>query len=229
LILEGVFSIFPTWALCLSYIKILYRARFYQESVDLNLDPWSYSGCRIQLIGLMASMVVYPILTFLLRMRPRVTIAASSLISHSMDASVNSETARVKDILDKNLPQEQITVGGLTKKFGDFQAVKGTSFSLKKHECFILLGINGAGKSTTFKCLTAEERVTTGNIVVDGVNIEEFYSNPEKMGRMIGYCPQTNPLIEILTVQENLRLFLILKGASPEKAPQLGIIIAKKF
>jgi ABC-type multidrug transport system ATPase subunit len=42
------------------------------------------------------------------------------------------------------------------------KAVKGISFSLKKDECFILLGVNGAGKSTTFKCLASEENPTSG-------------------------------------------------------------------
>jgi len=37
------------------------------------------------------------------------------------------------------------------------KAVKGISFSLANNECFILLGVNGAGKSTTFKCLTLDE------------------------------------------------------------------------
>jgi ATP-binding cassette subfamily A (ABC1) protein 3 len=41
-------------------------------------------------------------------------------------------------------------------------AVKDISFSLKTNECFILLGVNGAGKSTTFKCLTVEEEISSG-------------------------------------------------------------------
>jgi len=48
------------------------------------------------------------------------------------------------------------------KKLNKINAVRGISFSLKKEECFILLGINGAGKSTTFKCLTANELISGG-------------------------------------------------------------------
>ena len=71
-------------------------------------------------------------------------------------------------MINSSYLREQITVGGLKKSFGDLDAVKGISFSLTKNESFILLGINGAGKSTTFKCLTAEERVTGGKIILDG-------------------------------------------------------------
>jgi ABC-type multidrug transport system ATPase subunit len=80
------------------------------------------------------------------------------------------------------------------------------------------LGINGAGKSTTFKCLTAEERISDGKIIVDGRDINELFGNPERMGRVIGYCPQTNPLIELMTVKENLELYAVLKGVSPSRA-----------
>lgn len=44
------------------------------------------------------------------------------------------------------------------------KAVQGISFSLNKGECFILLGVNGAGKSTTFKCLATDELLTQGAI-----------------------------------------------------------------
>lgn len=44
------------------------------------------------------------------------------------------------------------------------KAIQGVSFALNKGECFILLGVNGAGKSTTFKCLATDEVLTQGAI-----------------------------------------------------------------
>ena len=58
---------------------------------------------------------------------------------------------------------------------GYVKAVKGISFSLKNSECFVLLGVNGAGKSSTFKCLIAEEMITSGQILIGGKSIEDIY------------------------------------------------------
>lgn len=52
-----------------------------------------------------------------------------------------------------------------------FLAVERISFGLDYGECFALLGVNGAGKSTTFKSLTADTEPTTGEITVAGFNI----------------------------------------------------------
>ena len=59
------------------------------------------------------------------------------------------------------------------------RAVNETSFSLQKKESFALLGVNGAGKSTTFKCLAIEEVLSDGKIMIDGRNVRDFYSDPK--------------------------------------------------
>jgi ATP-binding cassette subfamily A (ABC1) protein 3 len=60
------------------------------------------------------------------------------------------------------------------------------SFGLESGECFALLGVNGAGKSTTFKSLTGEVIPTKGNIKVGGFDISKDF---EKARKLIGYCP----------------------------------------
>ena len=60
------------------------------------------------------------------------------------------------------------------------------SFSLKIGECFALLGVNGAGKSTTFKSLTCEVKPTSGNIKIAGFYISTQFEQAKKL---IGYCP----------------------------------------
>lgn len=54
----------------------------------------------------------------------------------------------------------------LQKTYGRNKAVKNVSFSVKPGECFCLLGVNGAGKSTTFRMLTGKERATKGIVKV---------------------------------------------------------------
>ena len=92
-------------------------------------------------------------------------------------------------------------------------AVDNLSFTVKRGEVFGLLGINGAGKSTTFKMLSGEITSTAGDSYFRGMKISE---NLDKVRESLGYCPQFDALIENLTVREQLELFYDLKSLSPE-------------
>jgi len=65
-------------------------------------------------------------------------------------------------------------------------AVEKISFGLDAGECFALLGVNGAGKSTTFKSLTSEVEPTSGSIHVGSFDIRKNFN---KIKKLIGYCP----------------------------------------
>jgi ATP-binding cassette, subfamily A (ABC1), member 3 len=65
-------------------------------------------------------------------------------------------------------------------------AVERTSFGLEYGECFALLGINGAGKSTTFKALTCEIEPRQGEITIAGYDAQKEFNQARKL---IGYCP----------------------------------------
>lgn len=64
-----------------------------------------------------------------------------------------------------------VKVEMLKKSFGNLTAVNHLSFGMEYGECFALLGISGAGKSTTFKCLTGELEADQGQLFVNGYNI----------------------------------------------------------
>jgi ABC-type multidrug transport system ATPase subunit len=66
-------------------------------------------------------------------------------------------------------------------------AVEKASFAVNEGECFALLGVNGAGKSTTFKSLTNVVEPTAGKINILGVDIAEHF---DVIRYRIGYCPQ---------------------------------------
>ena len=83
------------------------------------------------------------------------------------------------------------------------------SFGLKSGECFALLGVNGAGKSTTFKNLTCEVEPTEGNIHIGSLDINKDFN---KIRKLIGYCPQTNPIFDSLSVEEHIYYFARIKG-----------------
>ena len=74
-----------------------------------------------------------------------------------------------------------------TTTFGKpFLAVERISFGLDYGECFALLGVNGAGKSTTFKSLTRDIVATDGDISIAGHNVLNDFAEARKL---IGYCP----------------------------------------
>jgi len=64
-----------------------------------------------------------------------------------------------------------LRVRDLVKKYGDFTAVKGVSFDLRRGEVLGLIGENGAGKSTTIKVLVGLLKPTSGVVEYDGLDI----------------------------------------------------------
>ena len=100
-----------------------------------------------------------------------------------------------------------IEVKNLTKKFGEFMAVKEVSFSVEEGGIFAFLGPNGAGKSTTIKMLTTLLHPTSGTIRVAGHDPME---DPDLVRHSFGIVFQDPSLDEDLTALENLELHGVL-------------------
>jgi len=92
----------------------------------------------------------------------------------------------------------------LTKRFGDFEAVKGITFEVRRAEIFGLLGPNGAGKSTTFRMLCGLLPNTAGEISVAGQNLRRSRSRARSR---LGYMAQQFSMYGQLSVEENLRFY----------------------
>jgi ABC-2 type transport system ATP-binding protein len=102
-----------------------------------------------------------------------------------------------------------IAVENLKRRFGDFYAVKGVTFEVRKGEVFGLLGANGAGKSTTFRMLCGLLPASEGHLHVAGHDLR--HSAAQARGR-IGYMAQRFSLYTNLTVEQNLRFFASAYG-----------------
>lgn len=109
------------------------------------------------------------------------------------------------------MTDDLIEVKSLTRKFNDFIAVDGISFTIKKGEIFGLLGPNGAGKSTTISMLCCLLKPTSGTALIDGRDItaEEL-----EVKKVIGVVPQEISLYPTLSALENLRFFGTIYGLS---------------
>src|SRR5580704_11152365 len=108
-----------------------------------------------------------------------------------------------------------IEVDKLTKRFGDFTAVDGISFSVNKGEVFGLLGPNGAGKSTLIRMLTTLVPPTSGRATVNGFDVAK---QADEVRKSIGVIPQAMTSDLDLTATENMSIFAKLYGIrSPER------------
>ena len=97
-----------------------------------------------------------------------------------------------------------IIVQDLVKKFGDFTAVQGVSFSVAEGEIFGILGPNGAGKTTTLEIMETLQKQTSGDVIIDGVNTLE---NPWEVKSRIGVQLQSSNFYPELNLVELLKMF----------------------
>jgi ABC-2 type transport system ATP-binding protein len=111
-----------------------------------------------------------------------------------------------------------IDVRNMVKKFGDFTAVKGLSFTVEEGEIFGLLGPNGAGKSTLIRMLTTLLPPTSGTAVISGFDVT---SEADSVRRTIGVIPQALTSDLELSVEENLLIFAKLYSVPKEKRNRL--------
>ena len=101
-----------------------------------------------------------------------------------------------------------LKVENVTKYYGDFKAVDNLSFTVDKGEIFGLLGLKGAGKTTTFRMIMGLLTPDSGNITLNGKKID--YTQTDK----IGFLTEERSLLTKLTVLEQVLFYGTLKGMS---------------
>jgi ABC-2 type transport system ATP-binding protein len=97
-----------------------------------------------------------------------------------------------------------IAVENIVKRYGDFEAVSGISFSVAEGEIFGLLGPNGAGKSTLIRMMTTLIPLTSGKAIVAGHDVSK---DSDEVRGIIGVIPQALTSDPDLTVEENLSIY----------------------
>lgn len=107
-----------------------------------------------------------------------------------------------------------LEVNSISKKFGDFQAVKNVSFKAKQGEVLGFLGPNGAGKSTTMKMITGFLDVTEGDATICGKSILSDTLDAQKN---LGYVPENAPLYEEMFVREFLEFVARMRNVEESK------------
>lgn len=106
-----------------------------------------------------------------------------------------------------------IQVTNLVKRYGEKEALKGISFSVDPGEIVGLLGLNGAGKSTTMNILTGYISSTSGTVSIDG---HDIVKDPTACKSIIGYMPEQFSFYPDMRVSEYLEFVCDLKGFPPD-------------
>uniref|UniRef100_A0A8B9GPW6 P-type phospholipid transporter n=1 Tax=Astyanax mexicanus TaxID=7994 RepID=A0A8B9GPW6_ASTMX len=138
------------------------------------------------------------------------------------DEDVGRERDRVKN---GRTQDDILTLIDLSKvyKSGKKPAVNRLCLGIPRGECFGLLGVNGAGKTSTFLMLTGDTSVTCGEAFLCKHSV---LTEMDRVHQLMGYCPQFDAINELLTGREHLEFYARLRGV-PEayvaKVAQWGV------
>ena len=99
-----------------------------------------------------------------------------------------------------------ISMNNVNKYYGDFHVLKDINLTVKPKEKIVLLGPSGSGKSTLVRLINRLEEHQHGDIIVDGITLNENVKNIEKIRSEVGMVFQSFNLFPHLSILENLTL-----------------------
>ena len=242
-ILKLVFFIFPQYCLGRGLVDMATSYRQAQGSAYFlgkdnfldNHNPFDWDICGQFFFALAIHLVGWFIVVMLIEYRMAIfkccyvnRCGSSCVVPHSPepttdDPDVAAEKEAVLADYGGSQSNRTMLVKNLKKVFrtsrGKLTAVNKLTFGVNNGECFGLLGVNGAGKSTTFNMLTGRLLPTSGSASIRGFDILGARNDANKM---IGYCPQYDCITPLLTGRENLEFFARLRGVPENLVKQVA-------
>ncbi|XP_061489186.1 phospholipid-transporting ATPase ABCA1 isoform X2 [Rhineura floridana] len=231
-ILKSVFLIFPHFCLGRGLIDMVKNQAMADalERFGENrfVSPLSWDLVGRNLFAMAVEGAVFFLITvliqyrFFIKSRP---VSAKLPPVNEEDEDVNRERQR---ILGGGGQSDILEIKELTKiyRMKRKPAVDRICVGIPPGECFGLLGVNGAGKSSTFKMLTGDTDVTGGDAFLKGNSI---LSNIQEVHQNMGYCPQFDAINELLTGREHLELFALLRGVPEKEVYKVGEWAVRKL
>ncbi|MGB7339692.1 MAG: ABC transporter ATP-binding protein [Phototrophicaceae bacterium] len=114
-----------------------------------------------------------------------------------------------------------IEVNELVKKFGNFTAVKGISFTAESGQVTGFLGPNGAGKTTTMRILTGYSPPTSGSATVAGYDV---FDQSKEVRKNVGYLPENVPLYRDMTALGYIKYVAEIRGVKNRQSRALDVL-----
>uniref|UniRef100_A0A8C0FSF6 P-type phospholipid transporter n=1 Tax=Bubo bubo TaxID=30461 RepID=A0A8C0FSF6_BUBBB len=224
-ILKSVFLIFPHFCLGRGLIDMVKNQAMADalERFGENrfVSPLSWDLVGRNLFAMAVEGAVFFLITVLIQYRffikPRPVYAKLPPVNDE-DEDVTRERQR---IISGGGQSDILEIKELTKiyRMKRKPAVDRICVGIPPGECFGLLGVNGAGKSSTFKMLTGDTDVTGGEAFLKGNSI---LSNIQDVHQNMGYCPQFDAVNELLTGREHLEFFALLRGVPEKEVCKVG-------
>ena len=120
--------------------------------------------------------------------------------------------------------EDDIQIKNVVKRFGDFEALKDVSLSVKSGERVVICGPSGSGKSTLIRCINGLERHEAGSIIVDGIKLTDKGASLQQIRSRVGMVFQQFNLFPHLTVLDNITLGPIRsRNLTREQANELAM------
>ncbi|KAM7293518.1 putative ABC transporter [Ixodes scapularis] len=139
--------------------------------------------------------------------------------ARTMDQDVELEKEKVEDLQARQAFSEHaLVVRNLHKWHEKRHVVRGLYLALPPRECFGLLGVRGAGKTTTLEMIAGLVPMSTGEAYMQAV---ELPRNQRKWQASVGFCPESGGLLDGLSPYDALRLFAGLRGVPGHRAQEL--------
>uniref|UniRef100_A0A8C6JLL9 P-type phospholipid transporter n=1 Tax=Melopsittacus undulatus TaxID=13146 RepID=A0A8C6JLL9_MELUD len=224
-ILKSVFLIFPHFCLGRGLIDMVKNQAMADalERFGENrfVSPLSWDLVGRNLFAMAVEGVVFFLITVLIQyrffIRPRISTEKLPPVNDE-DEDVTRERQR---IISGGGQSDILEIKELTKiyRMKRKPAVDRICVGIPPGECFGLLGVNGAGKSSTFKMLTGDTDVTGGEAFLKGNSI---LSNIQEVHQNMGYCPQFDAVNELLTGREHLEFYALLRGVPEKEVCKVG-------
>ena len=119
--------------------------------------------------------------------------------------------------MDQAVINDEIQIKNVFKRFGDFEALKDVSLSVKAGERVVICGPSGSGKSTLIRCINGLERHESGSIIVDGITLAERGASLHQIRSRVGMVFQQFNLFPHLSILDNCTLAPIWVKKMPKK------------
>jgi len=126
------------------------------------------------------------------------------------------------------LRDDAIVVNNLRVAFGPKVILKDVSFTVRRGEVLVLMGLSGTGKSTTLRSIAGLLKPTSGTVLVNGKSIPDMGAKElEKLRQRIGFCFQHGALFDSMTIGDNVAFGLREHTKLP--AEEIQRIVAEKL
>lgn len=221
-VIRYIFALFPPFALGDAYhnLCLIQTYGFLELTGNKVYHPLDWDITGMNLTFLAWESVVYLLLTIAVEYAATIPSLQALLtpvhipdVKLDLDDDVRAEAEAIRDGTGPT-GESSIVISDVKKVYpGGKFAVKGVSLDIKKGECFGLLGINGAGKSSLLSILSGEISPSSGGATLNGLNL---MTQLNQARRLVGYCPQFDALFELLTGREHLELYARIKGIKEE-------------